>query len=97
MTTKKTIVDKETFHELEWVISIVIGFIAFEIVTKVLKEKLERNFPKYKMVVYRWIIRKELHYKFRSVSEKVTVKGIVFFAAVNQGVKQAFNRYSSRN
>ncbi len=97
LTAKKTIVDKETFHELEWVISIVIGFIAFEIVTKVLKEKLERNFPKYKMVVYRWIIRKELHYKFRSVSEKVTVQRIVIFAAVHQGVKQAFNRYSSRN
>lgn len=97
LTAKKTVVDKETFHELEWAISIVIGFIFFEIFTKVIKEKLEKNFPKYKMAAYRWIIKKELHHKVRIASDNFSGKSIVFFAAVHQGVKQAFNRYSSNN
>lgn len=95
LTAKKTVVDKDTFHELEWGISIVIGFIFFEIFTKVLKEKFERNLPRYKIAAFRWIIDKDLHHKFRSLSDTITGKGIVFFAAVHQGVRQAFNRSSS--
>jgi glycerol uptake facilitator-like aquaporin len=96
LTAKKTIVNKETFHQLEWIISIVFGFIVFEIVTKVIKERLERNFPKIKMAAYRWIIRKDLHAKMRSLIEVTKGKGAVFYAGVHQGVKQSFkNRFKS--
>lgn len=97
LTAKKTVVDKETFHELEWIISIVIGFIAFEIVTKVVKEKLEQNFPRYKRTAFRWIVRENLHHKARSLSAQITAKGAVFYSGVHQGAKQAFNRFSSRD
>jgi type II secretory pathway component PulF len=96
LTAKKTVVRKETFQELEWILSIVIGFIAFEIVTKVIKERLERNFPTFKVTVFRWIIRKNLHHKFRSFIALLTDKGIVFYTGVHQGVRQVFNRYSKK-
>ncbi|MBA4055250.1 MAG: hypothetical protein C0490_11095 [Marivirga sp.] len=96
LTAKKTLVDKKTFQGLEWIISIVVGFIVFEIVTKVIKEKLERNFPKYKVATYRWIIRNDMHHKFRSLPVVIKNKGIVFYTGVHQGIKQAVNRYSKK-
>ena len=96
LTAKKTIVDKDTFHLLEWIISIGIGFIAFEIVTKVIKAQLEKNFPTYKRIFLRWIIRENVHVKLRSANVAFVEKRTIFFASVHQGVKQAFNRFSSR-
>lgn len=96
LTAKKTVVDKDTFSNLEWVLSILIGFVVFEIVTKVIKEKLEPNFPKYKHSFFRWIIKMELHRKLKIYPSLLREKRSVFFIAVHQGVKQAFNRYSKR-
>lgn len=96
LSAKKTVVDKETFSNLEWVISIVVGFIFFEIFMKVIKESLARNFPKYKYTLFRWIIRENLHVKARIYAGSLSEKRIVFFAALHQGVRQAFNRYSKR-
>ena len=93
LAAKKTVVNKDTFHNMEWIISIVIGFIVFEIVTKVIKQ----NFPRYKRVAFRWIIRQDLHHKARSFSSAVSGQGIVFFSAVHQGVKQAINRFSTKD
>lgn len=97
LTAKKTVVDKDTFHTMEWIISIVIGFIVFEIVTKVFKEKLRKNFPGYKVLAFRWIIKNNLHLKSRSAKSHIFVKGASFFAAVHQGTRQALNRYSGKN
>ncbi len=96
LTAKKAVVDKETFHNLEWIISIVIGFIVFEIVTRVIKENLQKNFPRYKRMVFRWIVSKELHHKTRSMGSEIAGRGTVFFATVHQGVKQAFTRVSDK-
>ena len=49
IASKKTVISKETFGALEWIISIVIGFVVFEIMTKVVKERLDRNAPALKM------------------------------------------------
>lgn len=54
LAAHKRVVDKDTFSNLEWIISIIIGFIVFEIVTKVLKEKLNKNYPRYKFKALRW-------------------------------------------
>ncbi|MBT1702217.1 hypothetical protein [Chryseosolibacter indicus] len=97
LTAKKTVVNKETFQDLEWIVSIIIGFIVFEIITKVVKERIDKNFPKYKMITYRWVIRKDIRNRFRSFSAFATDRGIAFFAAVHQGVKQGINQYSRRN
>ena len=96
ISAKKTVVDKETFSNLEWVISIIVGFIFFEIFMKVIKESLARNFPRYKYSLFRWIIKEDLHVKARSHARWVIEKRIVFFTALHQGVRQAFNRYSKR-
>lgn len=92
LTAKKTVVNKETFHEVEWVISIVVGFIVFEIVTKIIKENLEKKIPTYKRMAYRYIINNDLHHKYRLASAELSGKGTVFFSAVHLGMKQAFNR-----
>ena len=97
LTAKKTVVDKDTFHALEWIISILIGFIAFEIVTKVVKAQLEKNFPTYKRIFFRWIVRENVHVKLRSANVVLAEKRTVFIASVHQGVKQAFSRFSSRS
>ena len=41
LTARKTVVDKQTFSAMEWGISIVIGFIVFEIISKWLKKKMD--------------------------------------------------------
>jgi hypothetical protein len=61
LASKKTVVDKDTFHILEWVISIIVGFIVFEIITKVLKEKIAKYYPVYKVTVLRYVAKHNLN------------------------------------
>lgn len=96
LSAKRTVVDRETFSNLEWVISIIVGFIFFEIFIKVVKESLRRNFPKYKYSLFRWVIIENLHVKARIYAGWLGQKRVVFFTALHQGVRQAFNRYSKR-
>ena len=63
LTAKKTVIDKQTFSNLEWIISVVIGFIVFELLTKNVKKKLDEALPKYKIAVFRRIIHYKLHTK----------------------------------
>lgn len=94
LSAKKTVVDKDTFSNLEWVISIIVGFIFFEIFMKVIKESLSRKFPRYKYSLFRWIIRENLRVKARMYVGWLGQKRIVFFTAFHQGIRQAINRYS---
>ncbi|MBS0031858.1 hypothetical protein ACTJJ0_31355 [Chitinophaga sp. 22321] len=57
LTAHKTVVDKHTYSTMEWTISIVIGFIVFEIVSKWLKKKLQEILPKYKLT--QWMVEAE--------------------------------------
>ena len=63
LTSRKTLVDKQTFSILEWTISILIGFIVFEIFSKGLKKKFEENLPSFKMMM------KNLYQKAHQFSE----------------------------
>jgi hypothetical protein len=47
ITSKKTVVDKDTFAHLEWVASVIIGFFVFEVVHKIVKEKVSNHVPEY--------------------------------------------------
>ncbi|MGZ5134133.1 MAG: hypothetical protein ACXWCG_03240 [Flavitalea sp.] len=60
LTTRKTLLDKQTFSILEWSISIVIGFIVFEIISKGLKKKMEVQMPSVKMMVKSWYRKSQL-------------------------------------
>lgn len=54
LTAKKTVVDKQTFTAMEWMISIAIGFIVFEIISKWIKQKVEEMAAKQKWLS-RWV------------------------------------------
>jgi hypothetical protein len=55
--THKTVVDKHTYSNMEWVISIVVGFLVFEIVSKWLKKKMTTILPRYKFT--QWLVSQE--------------------------------------
>jgi FtsH-binding integral membrane protein len=41
LTAKKTVVSKQTFGNLEWIASVLIGYIVFEMVLRILKDRVE--------------------------------------------------------
>ena len=57
LAARKTVVDKQTYSMMEWAISILIGFIVFEIVSKWLKKKLDELLPRYKLT--KWLVEQE--------------------------------------
>jgi hypothetical protein len=92
IASKKTIVDKDTFHTLEWIISIVIGFVVFEIMTKVVKEKIDRYFPLYKYKVLRWFVRNEIQPKTKELMLGLTNKRLSLFSSFNDRLKNTFSK-----
>ena len=55
LTTRKTLVDKQTFNILEITISILIGFIVFELISKAIKKKMDESLPSWKLTVKKWL------------------------------------------
>jgi len=84
LTSKKTVIDKDTFNNLEWIISIVIGFIAFEVFIKVIKEKLDKNLPTYRYKFLKWIVVNQWHSKLRKTSTSISQKYTALFTTVNK-------------
>ena len=41
LTAKKTVVSKQTFGNLEWIASVLIGYLVFEIVLRIMKNKVD--------------------------------------------------------
>ncbi|HEV8505604.1 MAG TPA: hypothetical protein VGQ53_09400 [Chitinophagaceae bacterium] len=41
LTAKKTVVSKQAFGNLEWIASVIIGYVVFEIVLRILKHKVD--------------------------------------------------------
>lgn len=56
LTARKTVVDKQTFSAMEWAISIIIGFIVFEIISKWVKKKTDELLVKYKERLPQWMV-----------------------------------------
>jgi hypothetical protein len=48
LTARKTVVDKQTFSMMEWAVSIIIGFIVFEVISKWAKKKITPWLNKYR-------------------------------------------------
>ncbi|HEY9008320.1 hypothetical protein [Ohtaekwangia sp.] len=84
LTAKKTVIDKATFSNLEWILSIVIGFVVFEIFTKVIKEKIDKNFPRYKFTLMRWLIARGVPEKTSAFLLTIRQRRMALFAAVHQ-------------
>ncbi|MFT3934282.1 MAG: hypothetical protein QM726_11740 [Chitinophagaceae bacterium] len=55
LTAKRTVVDKTTFSNLEMLVSVVIGFIVFEVLSKWIKKKMEEVSPSLKSSFMGWM------------------------------------------
>jgi hypothetical protein len=94
IASKKTVVSKDAFSALEWIISIVIGFIVFEIMTRVVKEKLDRLVPTFKIRVYRWLVRNEFADRYRAGASFLSIKRVVMLSSFNAVLRKTFSRSS---
>lgn len=95
ITAHKKVLDKETFSNLEWVLSILIGFLVFEIMTKIVKGEISKHYPRYKFRFFRWIIQYKIVERLTTFSIHLSTKNTLFFGAVFQGLRQARSRFQS--
>lgn len=96
LTAKKTIVDKSTFAYLEWFISLVIGFIVFEIFTNYIKIYLDKHLPRLKIQLLRWAIKNDLPGMSRNAWFRLNRKSVSMFAAMQHGTKAALDKFSKK-
>ena len=66
ITSHKTLIDKKTYGNLEFIVSVVIGFIVFEFISKWMKKKMDEMAPKYKTSVIKWLAKNKLYAGFKS-------------------------------
>ncbi len=57
LAAKRTVIDKKTFSNLELFISVIIGFIVFELLSKWVKKKMEEAYPVCRTRVLGWMGR----------------------------------------
>ena len=69
LAARKTVVDKQTFSAMEWAISIVIGFIVFEVISKWVKKIVDDLLVKYKERLPQWMYATE-----KAESSPATIK-----------------------
>lgn len=65
LASKKTIVDKQTFSILEWAASVLIGYIVFEIVLRLIKKELSPWLEKAKTAISRRFQKQEFGPEFQ--------------------------------
>ncbi|MGZ8553014.1 MAG: hypothetical protein ACXWV8_06385 [Chitinophagaceae bacterium] len=70
LTTHKTVLDKKTYANLEWIVSVIIGFIVFEIISKWVKKKMDVLMPKYKTSVLQWLSKNKLYAGVKSINSR---------------------------
>lgn len=59
LAARKTVIDKKTFSNLELLISVIIGFIVFEVISKWINKKMEELYPVCKARVLHWMQKEE--------------------------------------
>jgi len=67
LTARKTVVSKQTFSNLEWIASVLIGYIVFEIVLRIMKNKIGPWLTKSRFRLLRWMVEKGWGEKIRSL------------------------------
>jgi hypothetical protein len=97
LAAKKTVIDKSTFANLEWIISIVVGFVVFEIVNKVLREKLTQHALQWRVKLFSFVMRYDLKNKYTAIIAGVANKRIVLFSATYGSVRNTLAKYSKRS
>jgi len=67
LTARKTVVSRQTFGNLEWIASVLIGYIVFEIVLRIIKNKIGPWLSKSRFHLLRWIVEKGWGEKLKSL------------------------------
>jgi len=67
LTAKKTVVSKQAFGNMEWIASVVIGYIVFEIVARVIKSKIGPWLSKTRFRLMRRMVEKGWSEKIKSL------------------------------
>ena len=70
LTARKTVVSKQTFANLEWIASVLIGYLVFEIVVRIIKNKIGPLVSKSRFRLLRWMVDKGWGGKIRSLRYK---------------------------
>jgi len=67
LTARKTVVSRQTFGNLEWIASVLVGYIVFEIVVRIIKNKIGPWLSKLHFRLLRWIVEKGWGEKIKSL------------------------------
>ena len=70
LTARKTLVSKQAFSNLEWIASVLIGYLVFEIVARVIKNKIGPWLSRLRFRLLRWMVEKGWGEKIRSLRYK---------------------------
>ena len=70
LTSHKTVLDKKTYANLEFIVSLVIGFIVFEIISKWMKKKMGEMIPKYKTSVIQWLAKNKWYASVKGTNQE---------------------------
>ena len=70
LTSHKTVLAKSTYANLELIVSLVIGFIVFEIISKWIKKKMDVWMPKYKTSVIQWMAKHKWYAGIKSANSQ---------------------------
>jgi len=67
LTARKMVVSKQTLNNLEWIASVLIGYIVFEIVLRIMKNKIGPWLTRFRFRLFRLIVEKGWAGKIRSL------------------------------
>ena len=70
LTARKTVVSKQTFTNLEWIASVLIGYIVFEVVARITKNKIGPWLTRFRFRLFRLMVEKGWAGKIRSLRYK---------------------------
>lgn len=60
LTSRKTVLAKTTYHNLEWIVSLVIGFIVFEIISKWMQKRMKERMTGFKTSLLQWLAKNKV-------------------------------------
>ena len=93
LKAKKALISKEAFENMEWVISIIIGFFVFEIFDKIVKEKLNQAVPAYYRQVMHYLKEKWWLDKAEALRMTASVEIKERSDQGKEKVKSLYNKY----
>ncbi len=70
LTAKKTVVDKQTFSMLEWLASVIVGYLVVEIAARLIKNHVTPRLTIFRLRFIRLMIRTGWHVRLRELTRR---------------------------